>query len=99
MENYNEIKDALKYEEVFKGNSCFATSTGSGYVVYSYKTLMFEKTPYSIYFNYKNYSKNTGRIQNLILDNIQLFNQTLKEYLQAYFKLNKLDREEYNINL
>jgi hypothetical protein len=101
MENYNEIKNLLQYREIFNHGSCNATETQNYYNIFSYRTLIFEWNykENKIYFNYKNYSKTTGRLQNLILDNIEIENQTLKEYLQAYFKLNKLDREEYTINL
>lgn len=73
--NYKAMREAIKNRQEFNGNSVTAEIeelTGS-YLVKSYNTIILEILPNGVLgFNNKRYSVTTSKLQNLIIDSLEL---------------------------
>jgi hypothetical protein len=67
--DYKTIPELLRNKESFRGSSVNAYSSGWGYMVYSYDTLIFSiDNNENIFFDSCKYSSTTSRLQNIIND-------------------------------
>ena len=72
----NTIKEMISEFETFNKNNIMAIEKDGNYLVYSYKTLIFDRR--KKYFDNSYYSQTTSKLQNILIETFGLNNNVKK---------------------